>query len=253
MRVQLVHWNDDEARGCAAVLRKAGCRVARMDPTKGAYARWVDGGLDAVVIDLSRLPSHGTMVAVKLRQTRATRNVPLVFAGGAAEKVARVREALPDATFTTWDRVGDALREAVESPPARPVVPKSITGAPSTPLTKRLAIREGMTVVLRDAPAGFVDALGDLPDGVRFEPRGAGDMVLWFVRTPDALEEDIADVVDGAGASPLWIAWPRHTRGERTGLSMKLVLEVGRAMGLAESKVCAIGDAWSAAMFRPSR
>jgi len=50
---------------------------------------------DAILIDLTELPSYGRVMAVLLRQQRSTRNIPLVFLKGDPEKAARVREVLP--------------------------------------------------------------------------------------------------------------------------------------------------------------
>ena len=54
---------------------------------------------DVVVIDLDKRPSHGREVGVVLRTTKSTRGIPLVFLGGAADKVAMVRASIPDAVF----------------------------------------------------------------------------------------------------------------------------------------------------------
>jgi hypothetical protein len=67
----------------------------------------------AVVIDLSRQPSLGRDIGVALRHTKRTRHIPLVFGGGAPDKVARVKEVLPDATYADWSNVRSALRTAM--------------------------------------------------------------------------------------------------------------------------------------------
>ena len=54
----------------------------------------------AIVIDLSRLPSQGCDLALLVCSQQATCRIPLVFAGGEVEKVARVQETLPDAVYT---------------------------------------------------------------------------------------------------------------------------------------------------------
>ncbi len=59
---------------------------------------------EALVIDLSRMPSHGREVAVYLRGTKSTRHIPLVFVDGGEEKVAKIRELMPDAEMGAWRR-----------------------------------------------------------------------------------------------------------------------------------------------------
>jgi len=57
-----------------------------------------------VVIDLNRLPSQGRDLGIALRTYKTTRQVPLVFVDGDPEKVARIREILPDAVYTSGTR-----------------------------------------------------------------------------------------------------------------------------------------------------
>ncbi len=54
---------------------------------------------DLFVIDLSRLPSQGLEIAIALRNSPATRKVPIIFCGGAQAKVQKTREYLPDAEY----------------------------------------------------------------------------------------------------------------------------------------------------------
>jgi len=119
-RVRLIHWNEVEAAACAARLVAAGYGVDARPLGKSGVAALRADPPAACVIDLSRLPSHGREVATALRSTKATRGIPIVFAGGEAAAVERIRAALPDATFTTWSRIRSALKRALRPPaPAR--------------------------------------------------------------------------------------------------------------------------------------
>src|SRR5687767_14567225 len=102
-RILLIHWNEAEALERAARLGMAGFEATAIwDETGGVALRRVrENPPDAFVIDLSRLPSHGRDVATWLREGKATRGIPLVFLEGDAEKVARLRALLPDATYAT--------------------------------------------------------------------------------------------------------------------------------------------------------
>src|SRR5262249_12381199 len=99
-RIQLVHWKEEEGRARARELRAAGLRVEYEVDAAAALRATKDDPPDAIVIDLSRLPSHGREVAWALRQTKRTRNLPLVFVGGEPARVARIRGELPDAVYT---------------------------------------------------------------------------------------------------------------------------------------------------------
>src|SRR5947209_7998732 len=111
--VRLVCWKEDLAREKARLLKDAGVPVdASPLNTGGVIGHFRASPPSAVLIDLDRLPSHGREVAVALRNSKSTRHIPIVFAGGLEEKVARIREELPDAFFADWSNVVRVLQKA---------------------------------------------------------------------------------------------------------------------------------------------
>src|SRR4051812_16143988 len=165
--VRLIHWNDDEAAARVKELRAAG--FAPQFQSLGGTApmrRIVTDPPDAYVIDLSRLFSHGSEVGKALRQRVATRDVPLIFVEGDAEKLARLKSALPDATYTTWPKIKAAIERALKAPKKNLVVPPpSMSGYSGTPLPKKLGIKPNSIVALHNAPDGFTTTTGELPEG----------------------------------------------------------------------------------------
>jgi len=251
-RVRLIHWNAGEAEERAGRLRSAGYEVVHemLDP---AGLRELRGDPpDAVVIDLGRLPSHGRDVAMGLRKYKATRHVPLVFVGGAPEKVARIKELLPDALYSTWSEIRSSVERAIANPPADPVVPRSLlAGYSGTPLPKKLGIKANSAVALVDAPAGFEETLGKLPEDVVLSGQISDrpDVTLWFIKSRDDLECGIQQMSATAGAGRLWIVWPKKSSGIVSELSQAVVREAGLAAGLVDFKVCAIDAIWSGLCF----
>lgn len=252
MLIRLIHWNQTEAEERAGRLRSAGYRVNcdRID-----QERWrglLESAPTAIVIDLSRLPSHGREVAMALRQRRGTRHIPLVFVDGDPEKVERIRAALPDAEYTSWTRIRSSLKRAIRRPPADPIVPKSASGPHSgTPLAKKLGIRPGTVTLLIDPPAGFSRTLGPLPAGAAAHSnrRAKNDLAVWFVRDREALLRGMDEAAACAGAGGLWIAWPKKSSGVATDLSSAVVRSAGLDAGLVDFKVCAIDETWSGLRF----
>lgn len=110
MRVFLIHWSEAESEGLAAPLRDLGHEV-EVEAKDGARAaaRIRDSAPDATLVFLTRLPSHGRETATHLRASDATRDIPIVFVDGEPEKVARVKEAVPDAIYTTSKDLPDVL------------------------------------------------------------------------------------------------------------------------------------------------
>ena len=249
----LIHWNATEAEERSARIRAAGYEVASgLPPGPDFIKRLRQDPPDAVVIDLSRLPSQGRDMGVALRVSAATRRIPLVFAAGSPDKIERVREVLPDAVYTTWERIDEALAEAVSSPPAQPVVPEStMAGYSGQPLVKKLGIKPKMTVALLGAPEGIGDAIGELPPGASLQDNAVGcGLALWFVRSRAELTADLASVSASVGDVPLWIAWAKKTSGQAGDVAEPDVRAVGLASGLVDYKICAIDRTWSGLLFR---
>jgi hypothetical protein len=253
--IRLIHWNATEAEERSDQLRTAGYEV-NGEPLDGAGLRRLrDDPPAAVVIGLSRRPSQGRDVGLTLRKYVATRHVPLVYVGGASDKVARVREFLPDAVYTAWQEIDGALEQAITCPPEEPVVPGSLFDVyAGTPLPKKLGIKTRSTVVLVDAPEGFEGTLGDLPEGaVVLRPARLGpespDLILWFVRSRKALERQVKEVGGSIGSGGLWIIWPKKSSGVTSDLSQTVVRQVGLASGLVDYKICAVDATWSGLRF----
>ncbi|MCG3126559.1 MAG: hypothetical protein CHACPFDD_01406 [Phycisphaerae bacterium] len=258
-KIALIHWNQQEAQQRLRALRGFGHEARWLDLSKSAaIAPLAAHPPDAFVIDLGRLPSHGRAIALALRQTKGTRQVPLVFVGGAADKLERIRAEYPDAGFVAnWEDMRVGLDEALRSPPADPVVPRSTSGNSGTPLARKLGIRSGSGVTLLGAPRGFEDTLAPLPADLsirrRRTARGAHVVVL-FVKSRAELERRLPDAqaaMDTQGS--IWVAWPKRASGVRTDLSEGHVREYCLKRGLVDFKVCAIDATWSGLRFAPRR
>jgi CheY-like chemotaxis protein len=246
--VRLIHWKAEEAEQRAQQLRSAEYDVLSTPFDGEALRALRERPPSAVVIDLSRLPSHGRDVALSLRKYKSTRRVPLVFVGGAPQKVKSIRALLPDAVYTTWSRIPSHLADAIANPPVDPVVPRSVMDAyAGTPLPKKLGIKPGSLVSLINTPEGFVDTLGDLPEGVELHTgfHSIPGLTLWFTRSRGDLERHIDGMAPPAEKGGLWILWPKKSSGVTSDLSQSVVRELAIAAGLVDFKVCSVDETWS--------
>jgi hypothetical protein len=252
-RAQLIHWDPEEAAAQTELLKAAGYAVV-YEPVRGPdfLRKLGNDPPNAIVIDLSRLPSQGRDFAVLLRKRLATRHVPLVFAGGSSGTVARIRKLLPDAVFASWEKIGKSLQEAIANPPTEPVVPNSAFAAyAGKPLVEKLGIKANTVVALVHAPEGFERVLGVLPEGVQVyrQIREGSDLTLWFTHSRSDLDTEIVEMAAAAKEAPLWIAWPKKASGKATDLTQQQVREVGLAAGLVDYKICSIDKTWSGLLF----
>lgn len=251
-RIRLIHWNEAEAKERAGWLREAGYRVEAEPLTPAGLRAIGEDPPAAVVIDLGRLPSQGRDLGVQLRMRASTRRVPLVFVGGQAGKVQRVRELLPDAVYTTWEGIGTGLEQALAQPPDEPVVPGSAFEAyAGVPLPKKLGIKPGSSVDLVGAPEGFEATLGDLPEDVRLSRERTVEpgITLWFTRSLQELHADLSEMAAWTGEGWLWILWPKKTSGVSSDLTQSEVRQAGLDAGLVDFKICSVDATWSGLCF----
>jgi len=256
--VLLVCWNAAEAKEHGQRLERAGYRVDHLPVAEGqgAFGAIRRNPPDLFLIDLNRMPSHGRAVATAMRQSKATRHVPIVIAGGEQAKVEGARQELPDAIFASWAKVFDALKKAKRHQPTDPVVPGTMEAYSGTPLPKKLGIRADSTLALIGAPKDFKSTMGKLPDRVtiRTQARGQADVVMLFVRSMADLKTRLAParrVLAERGS--LWIAWPKQTSGVATDVTQTLVRKTGLASGLVDYKIAAIDKTWSGLRFAVRR
>jgi hypothetical protein len=129
---------------------------------------------------------------------------------------------------------------------------KRVAGYSSTPLAKKLGIKEGSRIGLVNAPKGFQSELGDLPQNVEFVAllTNSLDIILFFVLTQRELARDFSNLAKKLVSNGMiWIAWPKKSSGVTTDLSFESVQRIGLDAGLVDVKICAVDDTWSGLKF----
>ena len=250
--IRLICWKEDRAAELATELEDAGFAVDATALDGPGLRALGQSPPDAVAIDLGRLPAQGRDVGVTLRTTSRSRHTPLIFIDGAEDKVARTREVLPDASYTSRNEMAGSIEGAIAAPPADPVVPESnFAGYSGTPLAKKLGIKQDSITALVEAPTDFESTLGELPEDssiVRQAHPGA-DVTLWFLRSLSDLEKGIERMAEVAGDGRLWICWPKRASGFATDLSQNQIRSIGLSSGLVDFKICAVDATWSGLCF----
>lgn len=253
-RVQLIHWKESEGRERADELRGLGHSVQYEADGSAALALLRAEPVDVIVIDCTRLPSHGRAAAHALRQRQGTRFTPLVFLGGEEEKLAQLRSELTDGVFAAWEGAREAIEHALAHPPRDPVVP--VSASSDKPLADKLGWKADATLALVEAPEGFERTLGIPPAGatLRRGRRGKAELVLWFVTTKKDLTAALPawkKLVDAG--TKLWIAWPKKGARVATDLGQDFVRTTPHAHDLVDYKICALDADWSGMCFGKKR
>lgn len=254
--IRLFHWNAAEGAEKAALIRAAGYDVLfeEIDSSRLRELRAVPP--DAVVIDLTRIPSRGRDMGLHFRYHASTRHVPLIFLEGEPEKVARLKELMPDAIFSNWKKFKSAIREALSRPPQERTGHASAFAAfAGTPLVKKLGIKENYRLGLVNAPEEFEEILGELPAGAILGNGidTAPDIIFWFIRSQKEMRGDIDWIAGHIGRGGVWISWPKKKAGNSTDLSQFIIRKIANGAGLADFKIASISDTWSGMRFSKKR
>jgi len=246
--VRLIHWNEDEGLERQKQLEALGYDAAFDFGDGPAVIRVLRASTpDAVVIDLSRMPSHGREVGRVLRMAKSSRHWPLVFVDGEPEKVAPTRALLPDATYTSWGRIKTALPRAIARPPASPVVPADVMSA--KPAVQKLGVKPGFKVCLLGSPKGFADTLKPKPARVSFTARAdrTCDLFLCFIRSARELQAQIALLREVVDRQTVWLAWPKKSGSP----GRRKRLEPSRT--LTETSSARLDSRWDSSISRSAR
>ena len=122
-----------------------------------------------------------------------------------------------------------------------------MAGYSGTPLLRKLGIKDGHRVLLRNAP-------DELPEELR-EYRGARlgeelDVVLLFVKSAAELDAQFAKLIKAINADGMiWIAWPKKASGIETDLTDNVIRDYVLRTPFVDVKVCAIDETWSGLKF----
>jgi CheY-like chemotaxis protein len=251
-RIRLMHSRAAEAARYIDALRAAGLKVEYDEKLSLALLkRFRESPPDAFVIDLSRLPSHGREVAITLRQSPRTRQVPIVFCDGDEEKVEKVRAVLPDASYCTLAKLPAAVRKAMANRPANPVKPLQMMDRyAGRTAAQKLGVKPSSTLALIDAPRDALQAMGELPEGVEIlDGAGAADVTLCFVRDAHSLLDMLSKVRKLAKRSKLWILWRKGGAAARGDVTEPVLRQTANDLGLVDYKICSVNAVWSAMLF----
>lgn len=125
-------------------------------------------------------------------------------------------------------------------------------GYSSTPLVKKLGIKEGQKVIFLNPPAHYFNLLGELPahESVDKGQKEAADFIHLFCTRQAELELHFDGLKEAMKKDGMfWISWPKRSSLLKSELDGNSVRHYGLMHGLVDVKVCAIDTDWSGLKF----
>ncbi|MFZ1755436.1 MAG: hypothetical protein WBO46_16580 [Caldilineaceae bacterium] len=119
-------------------------------------------------------------------------------------------------------------------------------GYSSTPLVKKLGIKAGMRLAIRNPPDHYWALLGDLPPALVIDAEAPYDFIHIFTSTRAELESELPRLRGQiAQNGMIWVSWPKRASNVPTDVTEDVVREIALAHRLVDVKVAAIDAVWS--------
>jgi|SRR5947209_9350914 len=121
-------------------------------------------------------------------------------------------------------------------------------GYSSTPLAKKLGIKEGFVLRLVNQPAYYFELLTGLPQNVTVteDADKKKDIIHFFTTDAKELFTQLPLLKDDLKqAGMIWVSWPKKASKVRTDVTEDLVRNFALRTGLVDVKVCAVDEVWS--------
>ena len=119
---------------------------------------------------------------------------------------------------------------------------------------KKLLLHRAQHALLLNAPEGYLEVLGEVPEGVTIErePSGQFDFAHLFVKDRNELEQFIDQVLQVIDHDAiLWISYPKGTSGVKTDLNRDVLWKTLSDKDIRPVSQVSIDRVWSAIRFRP--
>lgn len=123
-----------------------------------------------------------------------------------------------------------------------------------TPLAKKLCIQPGQRIMVVNPPAGYIEKLGDLAEGVQIVDASSEDLdfVQIFVKNIAELEEFGPTAIESVMYDGLlWICYPKKSSKVKADISRDIGWETMAENRLRPVTQISIDETWSALRFRP--
>lgn len=125
---------------------------------------------------------------------------------------------------------------------------------PISRLAAKLQIKPGQRIVIINPPPGYINELGQLPEGVEMadQPTGKFDFVHLFARNTEELNRLAPKAIRAVSPDGLlWISYPKGSSGIQSDLTRDAGWDILHEAGLENVTQVSINEVWSAGRFRP--
>jgi hypothetical protein len=118
-----------------------------------------------------------------------------------------------------------------------------MAGYSGTPLLKKLGIKDGDRVLVKNAPAAMPEELAAVPTVRAAKDLDVGLLFATSMKQFNAGFAALSTAVKPDGT--IWAAWPKKSSGMQTDLTENAIRDTALKTPFVDVKVCAIDETWS--------
>ena len=122
-----------------------------------------------------------------------------------------------------------------------------MTGYSGTPLTKKLGIKAGFKIYIKNPPKNYNQLIEPIPENVVLTKRLSNDldMVHVFTKSRGELALNIPAYIEKIKPDGMiWVSWPKKAFGVATDVTEDVIGEIILPLQLVDIKVCAVDEVW---------
>ncbi|TMM57337.1 DUF3052 family protein [Maribacter algarum] len=126
------------------------------------------------------------------------------------------------------------------------------SGYSTTPLARKLGIKEGYTTLLVNEPSHYILLFEDMPEVnyVTHPPKESVDFIHLFCKKKADFEKQSIKLKPALKMTGMfWVSWPKGSSKIETDLNRDYIREYLLKNGLVDVKVCAVDKDWSGLKF----
>ncbi|MEX6688526.1 hypothetical protein QTN47_13515 [Danxiaibacter flavus] len=123
-----------------------------------------------------------------------------------------------------------------------------MAGYSSTPLAKKLGIKEHDHIAVINQPEYYFSLFSDLPSSIELvtDSKVRKNLIHYFTNQTNSYIKDLPKLkkqIEQNGM--IWISWPKKSSNIETDLNENIIRNFALKNGLVDVKVCAVDDIWS--------
>jgi bifunctional DNA-binding transcriptional regulator/antitoxin component of YhaV-PrlF toxin-antitoxin module len=123
-----------------------------------------------------------------------------------------------------------------------------MAGYSGTPLFKKLGIKPGDRLYVKNPPDNYLLLIQPIPHAVKILHRLSNnmDIIHFFSKSKSELVSNIPTLMNKIKQDGMiWVSWPKKASKVATDITEDTIREITLPLGLVDIKVCAVDDIWS--------